>query len=187
MTMRLRGATRVLCAAALLVAVVRSPLCVGQAPAAADAKTPLLEFVYQETVTLGPSQSVGDTPEGHRNIVPIIGGTFEGPNLHGKILPGGWDWQLASPGGCFTVHADYMIQTDDGVIINVRNEGTQCSSTSGKRGPLLTSPRFEAPKGKYDWLNGGVYVGTLDGTPLNGTPAVRIRFYKAQGAAPAGQ
>jgi hypothetical protein len=77
-----------------------------------------------------------------------------------------------------------MIQTDDGVMINVRNVGTQCKSTGGNEGALLTSPVFEAPKGKYEWLNGGVYVGTLEGASLNGTPAVRIRFYKAQGAAP---
>jgi hypothetical protein len=170
--MRLNSA--LLFAATLLAAPLRA-----QSPAPA---APTLEFVYEEVVTLGPAQPVGDTPQGKRNIVPITGGTFEGPRLKGKILPGGWDWQLASPGGCFTIHADYMIQTDDGVIINVRNVGTQCKSTDGKEGALLTSPAFEAPKGKYDWLNGGVYVGTLEGASLNGTPAVRIRFYKAIGA-----
>ena len=153
----------------------------------ADPQAPHLEFVYQELVTLGPSQPVGETPQGKRNIVPITGGTFEGPRLKGRILPGGWDWQLANPGGCFTIHADYMIQTDDGVIINVRNAGTLCTGSDGKRNALLTAPVFEAPKGKYDWLNGGVYVGTLEGAAADGKAAVRIRFYKAQGAAPAGQ
>jgi Protein of unknown function (DUF3237) len=178
----LNPAILITCAAILLAPPLRA-----QAPAPADPHAPSLEFVYEEVVTLAPSQPVGDTPQGHRNIVPITGGTFAGPWLKGKILPGGWDWQLASPGGCFTIHADYMIQTDDGTIINVRNVGTQCKSTDGKQTALLTSPVFEAPKGKYDWLNGGVYVGTLEGTSVNGSPAVRIRFYKAQGAAPAGQ
>jgi hypothetical protein len=77
-----------------------------------------------------------------------------------------------------------MIQTDDGVIINVHNEGTQCKNTAGKQGALLTSPHFEAPKGKYDWLNGGVYVGTLEVTKINSDSAVRIRFYKATTAPP---
>ena len=155
-----------------------------QSPGQTDPQAPKLEFVYQELVTLAPSQPVGETPQGKRNIVPITGGTFEGPRLKGKILPGGWDWQLANAGGCFTIHADYMIQTDDGVIINVRNVGTQCANSDGRRGAILTSPVFEAPKGKYDWLNGGVYVGTLEGTTVEGKPAVRIRFYQAQGATP---
>lgn len=158
-----------------------------QTPAPVDPQLPSLQFVYEELVTLGADQPVGETPWGRRNIVPITGGSFEGPRLKGKILPGGWDWQLASPGGCFNLHADYMIQTDDGIIINVRNIGTQCKSSDGVQATLLTTPTFEAPKGKYDWLNGGAYVGTLQGTRLNGAPAVRIRFYKAQGAAPAGK
>ena len=154
-----------------------------QPPAVTGPEAPSLTFVYEELVTLGPSRPVGETPQGKRNIVPITGGSFDGPRLKGKILPGGWDWQLASPGGCFTVQADYMIQTDDGVIINVRNVGTQCKTSNGNQGALLTSPVFEAPKGKYDWLNGGVYVGTLEVTSVNRVPAVRIRFYKAVEAA----
>jgi len=29
---------------------------------------------------------------------------------------------------------------------------------------MFTHPEFEAPVGKYDWLNRGMYVGTLGGT-----------------------
>ncbi|HEY3704773.1 MAG TPA: DUF3237 domain-containing protein [Terracidiphilus sp.] len=149
---------------------------------------PKLELVYEEPVTLGPSQASAETPEGKRNIVPITGGTFEGPRLRGKVMPGEWDWQPASPGGCFTIHADPMIQTNDGAIIDAGNVGKQCKSSDGRQGALLTTPTFEAPKGKYDWLNGGAYVGALDEvTSLNGTPAVRARFYRAEGAASAGQ
>jgi hypothetical protein len=160
-----------------------TPLGAQEAPKV-DPGMPVLQFVYEEVATLDADQPVGETPQGRRNIVPIMGGTFAGPRLKGRILPGGWDWQLANPGGCFTVQADYMIQTDDGVIINVHNTGTSCKTSDGKQGALLTSPRFEAPKGKYDWLNGGVFVGTLEGTQVGGKRAVRIRFYQAQGAPP---
>ena len=147
-----------------------------------DPAAPTLEFVYEEQVTLAPDVPVGDTPQGHRNIVPITGGTFSGPQLKGKILPGGWDWQLAT-GGCFHILADYFVQTDDGVVINVHNTGTGCAGADGKREPILTTPRFEAPKGKYEWLNGGAYIGTLEGTKIDGKPAVRIRFFRARPAA----
>jgi hypothetical protein len=144
-----------------------------------DPKAPQLHFVFEENVTLASDIPVGETPIGKRNIVPITGGTFEGPGLRGKIMPGGWDWQLTHPSGCFDLHADYMIQTDDGAIIHVINQGMVCPNSLGRRDALFTMPKFEAPKGKYDWLNGGVYVGTVDGIKMDGKPAVRIRFFKA--------
>ena len=108
-------------------------------------------------------------------------GTFEGPGLKGTIIPGGWDWQLIRADGCVNVHADYMLRTDDGVIINVVNDGALCVPKAGEAPkPARTSPRFEAPLGKYEWLGQTAFVGTLEGAKgPNGEPAVRIRFYKA--------
>jgi len=146
-------------------------------PSAAEA--PKLEFLFEEVVTLGPGVHPGATPWGDRNIIPITGGTFFGPRIKGKVLSGGWDWQLATLTGCFRIQADYMIQTDDGAVINVVNKGTSCKTAAEKQGRLLTTPVFEAPVGTYEWLNGGAYVGTVDGATLDGKPAVRIRFYKA--------
>ena len=145
----------------------------------AAVETPRMEFVFEEIVTLGPAVHPGATPYGERNIIPITGGTFSGPKIKGKVLPGGWDWQLTTKTGCFKIQADYMIQTEDGAIINVVNKGTSCKTPKEKAGRLLTVPVFEAPTGPYEWLNGGAYVGTLDGTTVDGKPAVRIRFYRA--------
>ena len=164
-----------------------APLLLSCLPAAAQTQpatkpeptAPQLRFVFEEQVTLAADVPVGETPIGKRNIVPITGGAFAGPGLHGKILPGGWDWQLVNASGCVNLHADYMIQSDDGVVIHVINQGMTCPNTSGVKDALLTSPTFEAPKGKYDWLNGGVFVGTLEGMKIDGKPAVRIRFFKA--------
>ncbi|RZM36737.1 MAG: DUF3237 family protein, partial [Sphingomonas sp.] len=48
------------------------------------------------TLTLAGDITPGKTPRGDRNIVPITGGTFEGPGdghgIKGTIIPGGWDW-----------------------------------------------------------------------------------------------
>ena len=142
------------------------------------AEAPRMEFVYEETVTLGSSIHPGATPFGERNIVPITGGTFTGPRLHGKILPGGWDWQLASKSGCFFLQANYMIQTDDGAVINVDNRGRSCPKDPAHPGPIYTTPVFEAPLGPYQWLNGGAYVGTIDVISVDGKPAVHIRFFR---------
>lgn len=142
-------------------------------------QAPRLEFAFEEIVTLGQGIPVGETPLGRRNIVPITGGTFSGPGIEGTIIAGGWDWQLTRSDGCTQIEADYMIKTNDGVVINVVNVGALCPPEPGRTGPALTQPRFEAPKGKYDWLNRTAFIGTLDAAPPGSGPAVRIRFFKA--------
>ena len=142
---------------------------------------PRLEFAFEELVTLGPGMAPGATALGRRNMIPITGGTFEGPGIKGTIVPGGWDWQLVRADGCVQIHADYMLKTDDGAIINVINDGALCMPEAGQPPrPARTSPRFEAPLGKYAWLGQTAFVGTLEGAQgPNGEPAVRIRFFKA--------
>lgn len=162
--------------AAVLLALTGSPA----APALPQAApAPKLEFAFEEVVSLGAAIPVGPTSLGKRNIIPITGGTFEGPGIKGTIIPGGWDWQLTRADGCTQIKADYMLKTDDGVVINVINAGALCPPKDGKAVPVRTLPMFEAPLGKYEWLNQTAFIGTLElasGTP---GPAVRIRFYKA--------
>ena len=44
-------------------------------------ETPQLEFALQLKVTLGEAFSCGETQHGRRTVIPITGGTFEGPNI----------------------------------------------------------------------------------------------------------
>jgi hypothetical protein len=147
------------------------------APITAHAAEPTLEFAFEETVMLDADVPVGATSVGTRNIVPITGGTFEGPRIRGTIMGGGWDWQLRRADGCLQIKADYMLRTDDGAVINVVNTGISCRAKDPKA-VVRTHPVFEAPQGKYDWLSQGCFVGTLDPVSLpDGKRAVRIRFY----------
>jgi hypothetical protein len=111
-------------------------------------------------------------------MIPIAGGTFEGPGIKGTIVPGGWDWRLD---GCVDVKANYMLKTDDGAIINILNTGALCMPKAGEAPrPVRTSPRFEAPLRKYEWLGQTAFIGTLEGAKgPNGETAVKIRIYKA--------
>ncbi len=138
-----------------------------------ESATPKLEFVFEELVTLGRSVSVGETPFGRRNFITITGGDVAGPKLKGKVVSGGWDYQLHLPNGCGTISADYFLQADDGTMINVVNKAMMCPGGAGR---LFTRPVFEAPKGPYEWLNSAVFVGTLD----MGAGGVRIRFYQVK-------
>ena len=53
-------------------------------------------------------------------MVPITGGTFEGPRLKGKVLPGA-DWQIVRPDGVLELEARYALETDDGALISMVN------------------------------------------------------------------
>ena len=61
--------------------------------------------------------------------------------------------------------AKYLVETDDGEFIAIENEGK-------------TKPFFSAnTTGKYRYLNCGVYVGELAGTP-DAKDSVNIVIYK---------
>ena len=126
------------------------------------ADAPQLEFVMQLKVTLGESYSCGETQHGRRTVIPITGGTFEGPNIKGTILNGGADYQLAT-GGRTEIEAIYSIKTDDGVYIHIRNRGIIASGGAEQGGRpsfyFRCAPQFEAPAdSKYAWLNNSLFL-----------------------------
>lgn len=137
---------------------------------------PETEFVMQLKVTLGAPYSVGETPHGRRTVIPITGGTFEGPLLKGTILNGGADWQLAK-GNRTELEAIYSIKTDDGVYIHIRNQGIIANGTDENGKPtsyFRCAPHFEAPEdSKYAWLNNALFLcsptfgGDFKGITLN--------------------
>lgn len=165
--------------ATIAVALIApSPASAQQAAPPAD--EPGLELLYRSVVKLGPAIEVGQTGRGMRRIIPIIGGTFEGPNMRGEILPMGWDWQLDRADGCTEIIADYFLRTDDGVVINVVNSGALCRPGADGPVPARTSPVFEAPLGKYEWLGKAGTIGTLGFDPGADGPAVVITVYRAR-------
>ena len=109
-------------------------------------------------VTCGTYFSAGQTQHGERIIVPITGGTFEGPDIRGIVLAGGADYQLFDRERNRTeLEAIYCIRTDDGVNIHVRN----CGIWQMKDGVeyFMTAPKFEAPSdSRYNWLNDAIFV-----------------------------
>ena len=125
-------------------------------------QTPELEFALQLKVTLGQAFSIENTQHGRRTIIPITGGTFEGPGIKGTIINGGSDYQLANAQGRTELEAIYCIKTDDGVYIHVRNRGIIASGKDADGKPTFyfrAAPQFEAPAdSKYGWLNDALFV-----------------------------
>ena len=131
--------------------------------------TPQMEFALQLKVTLGDAYSCGETQHGRRTIIPITGGTFEGPHIKGTIINGGADYQIANTAINRTeLEAIYCIETDDGIIIHVRNRGIISNGKDAEGNPTFyfkAAPQFEAPAdSKYAWLNNALFVCSPDFT-----------------------
>jgi hypothetical protein len=131
---------------------------------------PELKLVLEIRATLDAPIVVGDVPEGKRRVVPIAGGTFSGPGLRGNLMPGGADWQYLRPDGVMIVEAQYLLQTDDGIVIQVNNRGMRHGPAEVMRrlgaGESVdpaeyyfrATPRLSAPAGRYDWLNRRIFL-----------------------------
>jgi Protein of unknown function (DUF3237) len=137
---------------------------------------PRTEFVYESVVDLSPTLPLGMSPFGERRMVPIVGGSFEGPGLRGKVVAGGADRQLVRRDGAVNLDAVYELQTDDGVILSVRNR-VLARRPADKPPYVFSTLEIVAPEGKYGWINDFIYVGTLNSLRPQ-RDAVVIRVYK---------
>jgi hypothetical protein len=129
--------------------------------------------------------AVGVNDFGFLRVIQISGGTFEGESLQGRVVPGGADWNMGFGGedenstASIEVFAKYLLQTDDGVYIAIENIGYK-KKAQDPQPFIMTTPSFHAPRGKYEWLNYGVYVGSLKGSVINGINGVDIEIYQMQ-------
>jgi hypothetical protein len=154
------------------------PLLALSADQAPPIDSPTLEHVMTVRANIDALVSMGKTPTGERRVVPITGGTFEGAGLKGTIMPGGEDWQLVRGDGVTELDARYWLLTDDGVIVRVSNQVLAVPPQGEGKRYARSSVRFEAPLGKYEWLNKAVFVGTITADPTQRPPVVVLRFFR---------
>jgi muconolactone delta-isomerase len=132
---------------------------------------PRLTKVYSLEATLAPPLELGETAQGHRRIVPLTGGTFSGPEMSGRLLPGASaDWQIILADGTALGDIRYTLQTDRGDLLYVRSRGIRHGSPEVLarlgRGEdvdpgeytFRTSTRIETAAPDLDWLNKGIFI-----------------------------
>jgi hypothetical protein len=150
------------------------------------ADAPRLEMIFAANVSVGPPLDCGDVGKGARRIVPITGGEFSGPDIRGKVLPGGADWQILRGDGVSELEARYTLQTDDGALINVRNLALRHGSpevmaalAAGRavapgsyyfRGATF----FETSTARYGSITNCIVICTGERQPTG----VKLKFYK---------
>jgi Protein of unknown function (DUF3237) len=84
---------------------------------------PALLPMCQVRCEVGALVSLGAAPKGERRYVPLTGGTVVGPELNGRVLEGGVDWQVQRGDGVLEIAAHYVICTDDGALVEVTSDG----------------------------------------------------------------
>ena len=131
---------------------------------------PDLQLLLEVRAVLDAAVVVGNTPVGLKRVVPILSGTFSGPDMRGTVVPGGADWQYVRADDVTVVEARYLLRTDDDVLIEVHNRGIRHGpaetmkrlaageSVDPSEYYFRATPVLTAPAGKYEWLNRHLFV-----------------------------
>src|SRR5579859_7794955 len=88
---------------------------------------------FNISLRTGAHQLLGKTPLGDRRIVPVTGGTFEGPKLKGSVEPGGSDWILLRPDGALQLDVRLTLRTEDGALIGMSYRGYRHGRSEERR------------------------------------------------------
>ena len=132
---------------------------------------PSLARVYRLEATLGEPLDLGDLAQGRRRIIPLTGGTFDGPELTGKLLPGSSaDWQTVLPDGTALGDIRCTLETDQGHLLYVQSRSTRHGSADvlarlargedvdASEYTFRTTTQIETAAPALDWLNKGVFI-----------------------------
>jgi hypothetical protein len=149
---------------------------------------PKLTFAFELRVKVGAPLVVGQIAAGTRRIVQILGGTFEGPGIKGKVVPGGADWQIIHADGFSELDTRYTLETDKGQTVYVQNGGMRHAAPEVMQkllagqtvDPALvyfrTVPTFETAAPELRWLTRAVFIGMGERYPDD----VVIRFFRVE-------
>lgn len=132
-------------------------------------------FLIDLQVELDQPLVIGDGPFGRRVLFRSAGGSFEGPDVYGNVLPGAGDWALFRPDGSMTPDVRLTLCTYDDALIHLTYSGrliippelsadladpVKRVGIDPSRYYFRTSPVFETGSKKYSWLNDIVCVGS---------------------------
>jgi hypothetical protein len=129
------------------------------------------KFLFRLALEVGPHHVVGPTPVGDRRVAPISGGTFEGPQLSGTVLPGGTDWITVDAGGtCLRIDVRVPLRTVEGTLFVMAYRGVRSGPSEVlervARGEAVdptsyyyrVAGSFETASPRLAWLNTVVAV-----------------------------
>ena len=148
--------------------------------------TPPLTFFADLTVLVAKPQEVGQTPQGLRRVIPIVGGSASGNGWTARVLSGGADFQLVVNDRLALLDARYCPETDGGDLIYVKNQALRSGPPELiarlVRGepvePALVyfrcCPSFATASPSLQWITERMFIGTGARYP----ESVVMRFFE---------
>jgi hypothetical protein len=109
-------------------------------------------------------------PDAGTIVGVVAGGQFEGPQLRGRVLAGGSDWQRVLPDGSLRLDCRIVLETAQGELIAMTYRGIRSGSpevlkrlaagevVGADEYYLRINPLFETRSSELDWLNRVVAV-----------------------------
>ena len=146
---------------------------------------PLKPFANLSVQVAAPLE-VGTTSAGRRRVIAITGGEAQGDGWTARVLPGGADYQLVVSDTRAELEAHYVLETDGGDRIYVRNHAIRIApaevTAAIVRGePVDASrvyfrcvPTLETASPALGWINDRVFVGAGQRLP----DRVLMSFYE---------
>lgn len=138
---------------------------------------PATTFAMTLRVKVGPALEFGRVPAGRRRVVPVLGGTFEGPEVRGTVVHGGADWQIVREDGLAQLDTRYALETDGGALIYIQNAGIRHAPPDITAKLLADQPAdpslvyfrtvaaFETSAPELQWLTRSVFIGVGERRP----------------------
>ena len=145
------------------------------------------EFLFRMVLHAGSPQMTASAPGNELRVVPVTGGSFEGPGLKGNLVPGTTaDWLRVEPDGTSRMDVRLVMRTDQGqhFFMNysgVRHGPPEVLAALG-RGEVVDpasyyfriSVKFETGDADLLWLNRVVAVGVGQRPPAGPTYDVYV-------------
>jgi hypothetical protein len=132
---------------------------------------PRLTLVYRLEADVAAPLDLGAVSQGRRRIVALTGGTFTGPEIQGKLVPGASaDWQIVLPDGTARGDIRYTLQTDAGDLLYVQSRSVRHGSAEvlarlgrgedvdASEYTFRTSTQIETASPDLAWMNKGVFI-----------------------------
>jgi hypothetical protein len=163
------------------------PATAGVAP-----QEPRLEFMFESKVKLGEIKMSGTYNGFQRGTLQLLGGTFDGPTIHGSILPSSHDWPIYYGNGVRLTDVAYTYVTREGAQLFVKVDGYRYDHAAMK-GQLLESERttpapnllrtvirVQAPDDSpYAWMNYNLFIGVAGTSSTSpGERVATLRVYR---------
>lgn len=139
-------------------------------------------FLFRMVLSVGAPQMVGPTRNGELRIVPVTGGTVEGPRLTGEVLPGtAADWLRVDADGTAHMDVRLTIRATSGGVVYAQYSGIRTGSPAVlarlNAGEAVdpaeyyfrTAMRFETGAPDLAWMNRVLAVGVGQRPPSGPT------------------